>query len=79
MQVKIYTYGQQLLGKNVSSGGVSYIEDARLDTVSVQDCEIEGIREIVEEMIDQIQEKKFPGRPGKQCGGCDYFQICRFR
>jgi CRISPR/Cas system-associated exonuclease Cas4 (RecB family) len=79
MQVKIYAYGLRLLGKSVSSGGVAYIEDALVDPVVVRDSEIEGIREIVEGLIDQIQEKKFPGKPGKQCGGCDYFQICRFR
>jgi len=79
MQVKIYAYGLRLLGKSVSSGGVAYIEDARVDPVPVQTHEIDGVREIVEGLIDQIQEKKFQGKPGKQCGGCDYFQICRFR
>ncbi|MFH0968078.1 MAG: PD-(D/E)XK nuclease family protein, partial [Methanobacteriota archaeon] len=79
LQVKIYAYGLRLLGKPVSSGGVTYIEDARVDPVPVQTQEIDGVREVVEGLIDQIQEKKFPGKPGKQCGGCDYFQICRFR
>ncbi|PKL59369.1 MAG: hypothetical protein CVV33_08200 [Methanomicrobiales archaeon HGW-Methanomicrobiales-4] len=36
------------------------------------------VREIVEGLIDQIR-RKVPGKPGKQCGACDYFQICRFR
>jgi len=79
MQVKIYAYGLRLLGKPVSSAGVAYIEDARVDPVPVRDTEIDGVREIVEGLIDQIQEKRFPGKPGKQCGSCDYFQICRFR
>ena len=79
MQVKIYAFGLRLLGKSVSSSGVAYIEDARVDTVPVLENEIVEVKEIVEGLIDQIQEKKFPGKPGKQCGGCDYFQICRFR
>lgn len=79
MQVKIYAYGLRLLGKRVSSGGVAYIEDARVDPVPVQKHEVAEVRETVEGLIDQIQEKKFPGRPGKQCSRCDYFQICRFR
>jgi hypothetical protein len=37
MQVKIYAYGLRLFGKPVSSGGVAYIEDARVDPVPV-DC-----------------------------------------
>jgi DNA helicase II / ATP-dependent DNA helicase PcrA len=32
MQVKIYAYGLLLLGKSVSSGGVAYIEDARVNS-----------------------------------------------
>jgi len=79
MQVKVYAYGLRLLGKSVSSGGVAYIEDARVNPVPVQTDEVLEIREVVEGLIDQIQEKRFPGKPGKQCGGCDYFQICRFR
>jgi len=71
MQVKIYAYGLRLLGKPVSFGGIAYIEDTQVDPVS--------IRETVEGFINQIQEKKFPGKPGKQLGGCDYSQICRFR
>ncbi|MDD1728565.1 MAG: hypothetical protein LUQ50_05795 [Methanospirillum sp.] len=70
MQVKIYAYGLRLLGKSLSSGGVAYIEDARVDPVPVW--------EIVEGLIDRIQEKRFPEKPGKQCGGYDYFQICRY-
>lgn len=31
MQLKIYAYGLRLLGKSVLSGGVAYIEDARVD------------------------------------------------
>jgi hypothetical protein len=69
MQVKIYAYGLRLLGKSVSSVGVAYIEDARVGPVPVQDDEIDGIREIVEGLIDQIQEKNFPGRPGKNVVG----------
>jgi hypothetical protein len=60
-------YRLQLLRKSVSFGGVANIEDAMVDQVQV--------REIVEGLIDQNQEKK----TGKLCDGCDYFQIYRFR
>lgn len=79
MQVKIYAYGLRILGKLVSSGGIAYIEDARVDPVPVPENEIMEVKEIVERLIDQIQEKKFPGKPGKQCYRCDYFQICTYR
>jgi CRISPR/Cas system-associated exonuclease Cas4 (RecB family) len=79
MQVKIYAYGLRLLGKRGSSGGVAYIEDARVDPVPVQEHEVAEIRDVVEGLIDQIQKKRFPVKPGKQCSRCDYFQICRFR
>ena len=79
MQVQIYAYGLQILGNPVSSGTVAYIEDVRVEKVPVSEWDIWEVRELVERLIDQIQEKKFPAKPGKQCEGCDYFQICKFR
>ncbi|PKL59224.1 MAG: hypothetical protein CVV33_08935 [Methanomicrobiales archaeon HGW-Methanomicrobiales-4] len=57
LQVKIYAYGLRLLGKPVSSGEVAYIEDARIDPVPVQTHEIDGVREIVEGLIDQSRKR----------------------
>ena len=57
MQGKIDRYGLQFPGKRVSSGGIVYIEDARVDLIS--------FREIVEGLIDQIQKRRFPGRSGE--------------
>jgi len=79
MQVQIYAYGLKILGSPVSSGTVAYIEDARVEKVPVSEWDICEVREQVEGLIDQIQKKMFPAKPGKQCDGCDYFQICKYR
>jgi DNA helicase-2/ATP-dependent DNA helicase PcrA len=79
MQIKIYAFGMHILGKSISSGSVAYIEDARVDPVPVRPEELDGIRQLVEGIIDEITVGKFPAKPGKQCERCDYFQICRYR
>lgn len=69
----------KILGKSVSSGSIAYVEDARVDPVPVSSEEVDSVRVLVEGIIDEITEGKFPARPGKQCERCDYFPVCRYR
>lgn len=79
MQVQLYTTGLMMIGKPVTRGSISYLEDATTEPVDVGDGALHIARTTAEKNIEGIVHRDFAPRPGKPCKICDYTRICRYR
>ena len=79
-QVQIYTLGLKKLGRNVTSGSVAFLEQAKVSPISVAPDRLEGVMATSEKVVEAISDSSFEPDPSKEkCGACDHAAICRWK
>ena len=79
-QVQIYTLGLKKLGRNVTSGSVAFLEQAKVSPISVSSDRLEGVMATSEKVVEAISDSSFEPAPTKEkCSTCDHAAICRWK
>ncbi len=79
-QVQIYSLGLNKLGRNVTSGSVAFLEQAKVSPVNVAADTLEEVIARSEKVVEAISNANFEPTPNKvKCGTCDYAAICRWK
>lgn len=78
LQVRLYTLGLRKTGIHVTKSSLAYLEDARVQPVSVEESEVEAARKTAEKCIEGIRAGRFAPNVGQFCKNCDHAEICRW-
>lgn len=78
LQVRLYSLGLSYLGKKISKGSIATLDNALVKDVGVTEAEKEIARQESVEMIKNIKNRKFKGKPGSFCQKCEFNQICKW-
>jgi len=76
-QVRLYASGLGLVGKPVNRATVAYLNESRLEEVTLSPQHLREAVAEAERCIEGILEHQFDRAPGKHCSSCDYARICR--
>jgi len=79
MQVQIYSKGLRILGEDISSGSIAFLENGEIVPVDVSLNSLDVTIEKVENHINEIMNQSFNPNPSDFCDICDYCVICRWR
>ncbi|MGC8621847.1 MAG: ATP-dependent DNA helicase [Caldisphaera sp.] len=78
LQVRLYAFGLNSLGKNITSGSVANIENNEVRKVNTQKSDLENAVNITTKAINSIAGANYLAITGKHCLECDFLNICRF-
>ncbi|MDG6949797.1 MAG: ATP-dependent helicase [Nitrososphaerota archaeon] len=79
-QVQIYSLGLNKLGRNVTSGSVAFLEQAKVSPISVASDKLEGVMAKSEKVVEAISDANFEPTPHKEkCNVCDHAPVCRWK
>ncbi|MEM0143076.1 MAG: ATP-dependent DNA helicase [Candidatus Parvarchaeum sp.] len=78
LQVRLYMFGLNSLGKNVVSASIANIKENQIRKVDTNKSEIEDSVNETRKIIDSIKAAEYPPITGKHCLKCDFLTICKF-
>ncbi len=76
-QVYLYASGLGLTGRPVDRATIAYLNEARLEEVTLSPRRLRDAVATAERCIEGILEQRFDPRPGQHCANCDYARLCR--
>ena len=76
-QVCLYASGLGLTGRPVDRATIAYLNESRLEEITLSPRRLRGAVATAEHCIEGILEQRFDPRPGEHCVTCDYSRICR--
>lgn len=76
LQVRLYSRGLALLGKNVAKGSVAYLNESSIDPVPLEQHHMEDANTKAQSYIEGIKRRDFQPCKGKACEKCNYIMIC---
>lgn len=79
IQVRLYSLGLISMDRNVTSGSVAYLGNARVEPVDVNSSSLTETQNYTEETISKIVDREIYPCPGTSCERCDFIGICRWR
>ncbi|MHA1920365.1 MAG: PD-(D/E)XK nuclease family protein, partial [Promethearchaeota archaeon] len=78
LQVRLYALGLKMLGEPVRKASLAYLDNGRIEEVSVAEKKLNEAKTMTEKRINEILERKFEPKPAEFCMKCDYVKICRW-
>ncbi|MBN1167852.1 MAG: PD-(D/E)XK nuclease family protein [Methanospirillaceae archaeon] len=78
MQIRLYARGLAVIGEQVCSESIAFLEDATVIPVPVSEEMLFKAEQNAEKLISGTMNREFIPCPGDQCKACDYVRICRF-
>jgi len=79
VQVRLYAAGLKSLGRPIKSGSVAYLEEAKVEPVTIDESLLEGAKKSAGKTVESIMKGQFKPNPGeKTCERCDHHPICRW-
>jgi DNA helicase-2/ATP-dependent DNA helicase PcrA len=83
VQVRLYVAGLKGLGKPVTAGSVTYLNNTKskiIETKSINVSEpvLSAAVTQAESVVGSIANSSYAPTPGRQCGRCDYRTICKW-
>jgi len=78
LQVQLYSLGLKMIEQPVVKGSLAYLDSGKIEQVFVDEEKLLKAKQIAENKIVDILEKKFEPKVGEFCQKCDFSIICRW-